>query len=113
MTYPEHAAALWKILVELAEARQTATYAEIGRRLGLNAQNVSGALAPIHAYCEANDLPLLTALVVQTRTGRPGPGYKSPNDHRTDCVKVFSRDWTQGVRPNASELASVAVPGRA
>ena len=95
---------LWTILQELAEARRCENYARIDEILGLNAQNVSGALAPIHDYCERNDLPLLTALVVQTKTGRPGPGYRCRNDHATECARVFAHDWVATAMPSADRF---------
>lgn len=104
MTYPEHAERLWSILTEFSKSREVQTYTGIGGRLGLKAQSVSGVLAPIHAYCEQNDLPLLTALVVQKKTRRPGTGFKSINDYE----RVFARDWTKVATPTATDLASAA-----
>lgn len=108
MTYLEHAERLWPILAGLSVNRERETYGRIGRRLGIGAQNVSGALAPIHTYCEANGLPLLTALVVQSKSGHPGPGYRCRNDHPTECERVFTYDWAGVVPPTAVDLRPLA-----
>jgi len=105
MRHPEHAAKLWPILVELAKGRQLETYGGIALEMGLIAQGVSSALKPIHAYCLANNFPLLTALVVRADSRRPGGGYRSANDHQTECERVFAHDWSTVRGPSALDFA--------
>ena len=104
MHYLSSAAELWPILTRLASERRTETYGAVGREIGLIARGVSGALTPIHAYCERNDLPLLTALVVRADTRRPGEGYQSPVDHIAECHMVYGYDWTKVTPPTGEEF---------
>ena len=60
----------WQILLGAAHNRQTLTYDDMSELMDYGiGRNVKNALDPIYRYCEENDLPPLTALVVGVRSG--------------------------------------------
>ena len=66
---------LWLILICRARGRQTTTFGELAGLIGMAgfAVPIGMFLGPIAAYCLANGLPPLTALVLQAGNGTP-PG---------------------------------------
>lgn len=92
----EHAAGvLWNILVAAARAGKTTTYKAVSGPLDTNPLSVRNALEPIQAYCMANRLPPLTAIVVNSSTGLPGPGFIAwdVDDIAQANALVFGFSW--------------------
>jgi len=54
--------------------RQVLPYGIVGDMVGMPPVALAQPLGLIMRYCEENDLPPLTLLVVQTREGKPGKG---------------------------------------
>jgi len=108
-THPARAVQCWQILVGKAMNRQTVTYQGLA---GLMFQRrAAGVLAQILGYvafyCNDNDLPPLTAIVVRKTGGEPGTGI--PVDQNTiDAQRedVFSCDWFDIYPPDEDALAS-------
>src|ERR1022692_4904470 len=92
------ALAIWLILIGKAQSRQTMTYRMLdemlkGRRVG--PRNLKWHLAPVMAYCYANKLPNLTTIVVNERTGIPGPGLDIVRNRKVKPEKrgeAFARE---------------------
>lgn len=61
------------------------------------------ALDPIFRYCQNNDLPPLTALVVGVRSGVPGDAFveEYPNIPKAQA-DVYAQDW-YAIRPPTPE----------
>lgn len=99
---------IWPRLVVLAERRSTITYQDLGAPLGITGQalqNFDRILTPIKRYCEQNDLPQLSALVVRKDSGLPGTGAEADE---TDIDAVFAYNWRgrSPMIPSEAELAA-------
>jgi hypothetical protein len=101
----QRAQQLWPILVMAAGSRQILTYKLVSKMTGLAQQGIGAALFPIQYYCEASGLPKLTALVVQEKTGLPGPGLSlSAAEFAAALQEVFSHQWLVTPPPTEDEL---------
>ena len=94
-----------KYLVALGSEEKTTDYETLARRLGLPdtgsqlGRNISPILSDIFAWCQENDLPPLTSLVVRksgTDKGLPGKGfwelysvYEADVSTRKELLKYF------------------------
>ena len=93
-TAPARALQIWLILIGSAIRRETQTYGEIAEAIGVPAIAVGGFLNYIHHFCEQNDLPQLTVLVVRQDTGEPGDGYLGSRcTMYSDREQVYQYDW--------------------
>ena len=94
MTRAQRALQIWSLLVCAARERRTYTYGDIAAVLGMGGAGVIGDfLGPIMFYCERNELPPLTVLVVKKETGLPGTGLTTIEDVNRDRERVFGHDW--------------------
>lgn len=70
------------------------TYGQLGEYLGIDG---GGVFAPIlnliMLYCQKNDLPPLTCLVVNKGTGLPGTGLTTLQDLPKDREAVYQFKW--------------------
>lgn len=104
-TRPYRALQLWQILIAKAANSQFATYGELERILGYKGAGVfAQILGHIMYYCEQNDLPPLTALVVKKKTGRPGLGLTTRTDLDAGRQNVFRYEWFKLVPPTPAQL---------
>ena len=104
-TGPNRALQIWQILVCKAGNRQTMTYGELASILGFKGAQVLGKfLEYILRYCEKNQLPSLTVLVVNQETGLPGSGFP-PEDLHSERERVFRFDWFGLVPPTPKDFA--------
>ncbi|WP_197498805.1 hypothetical protein [Halodesulfovibrio spirochaetisodalis] len=96
MTKYQRALQIWSILICAAKDRKTYTYGGVADILGFEGAGVMGGmLGPIMRYCDENDLPPLTVLVVNQETGLPSSGLitvtkKNMHQRREE---VFNFDW--------------------
>lgn len=102
---------LWQILIGCAYNQQIITYGQLADILGYKGAGVfAQLLGRIMYYCEDNDLPPLTSLVVNQSEGEPGDGmeveskYKSVDAAR---MKVFAEYWYGIIPPSAEEFENV------
>ncbi len=104
-THPTRALQIWQILIAKASNRQTLTYGMLAQLLGFKG---AGVLAPILGhimfYCQQNNLPPLTVIVVNQKTGLPGEGLTDA-DLNADREAVFKYDWFDLYPPSPEELA--------
>lgn len=103
----QRAVQCWQILTGKAMNRQTLTYKGLSELM--YQKSAAGVLAHIlgHVafYCNENDLPPLTSIVVNTG-GAPGVGI--PADRETiDAQReaVYACDWYDVYPPNEDELS--------
>ena len=91
-TAPNRAAQIWLVLIGKAANRQTMTYGMLADTLGYGgAGTLAQILGRVLSYCQQEGLPLLTALVVNQRTGDPGPGLGlEPGDLSAEQERVFN-----------------------
>ncbi len=105
-TNPNRALQIWLILISAASNRQTLTYEMLAQALGLTVIiGVADPLWHIKHYCQENNLPPLTVLVVGKNSGRPGkgPDFPDPNAGREE---VFRYDWFSIFPPMPEELSA-------
>lgn len=97
-----HAAGiLWPVLVDAASKRQTPTYGDLSPLVQTNPLSMRWALDPIQIYCLEAGLPPLSAIVIGSVTGVPGPGFIGWPLHDIDTAHelVFNYDWSQVPNP--------------
>jgi hypothetical protein len=89
----------------MAMRRETTTYKQLSLKMfGYEASGVfANILDHIKVFCEQNDLPPLTTLVVKSDTGRPGEGLGS-EDPEAERERVFSTDWYDYHPPTVRQL---------
>lgn len=106
MTRSERACQIWAVLAWVAKNRQTLTYGQLSRLIGVPAAGLGQLLEPIQSYCLANGLPPLTALVVQQESGLPGAGFTgaSASEFASAQATVFEKDWLEHGNPQADAL---------
>lgn len=85
---------IWQILVGLAMNRQTITYQHLSNLMfHKNAMGVLGAmLEPVARFCNENDLPPLTVIVVNAETGLAGkvfPLSKILTKQKSRCLNLI------------------------
>ena len=98
---------IWQVLIAKADNRQTMTYGALVRKLGYTspgAQFITQFLDPVMRYCQKNNLPPLTVLVVNQETGKPGTGLSTPDDIDHDRERVFNQDWFLIYPPTPEEF---------
>lgn len=93
MTHSERAFQIWQVLIGLAHNRQTFTYEKLGDSIGMGAGTLAQPLGYIMRYCDRNNLPPLTVLVVNKVTGILGTGLTTLEDLNRDREKVYKYKW--------------------
>ncbi len=97
---------IWLILIAKAHNRQTVTYQMIADILEFGGSGTLGnMLYPIKDYCSQNELPPLSAIVVQKSSGETGSGAQEYN--LKDREAVFSFNWYDIVPPTPIKLKEV------
>ncbi len=103
----------WQYLIGKASNRQISQYEELRALMGYPTSNpLAVILGCIMFYCEQNDLPPLTIIVVN-KDGVPGEGFtaeKMKNYHRRR-EDVFNFPWYKMVPPTAEELRQAFILG--
>ena len=110
MTIYQRSLQIWMLLVCAARERKSFTYGEIATILGMQGAGVMGRfLGPIMRYCEENDLPPLTVLVVNQNSGLPGPGLETTFDIDSDRERVFKWDWFDSPPPETHDFMAATL----
>lgn len=96
----------WLILLSTAMNRQTITYTDLSIKMYEHyaAGTLSEVLGHIAFYCNSNDLPPLTALVVNKETGLPGADIPVSEDLNMLREQVYQFDWYSIFPPTEEEL---------
>jgi hypothetical protein len=108
MTKEERAAQIWPILTLCALRRQTLSYDQLGRLIGVPRQGLGQLLEPIQSLCILYNMPPLTALVVSDVDGLPGSGFIAAQDVPKAQAFVFSFDWMKSAPPDRMALGEAA-----
>ena len=96
---------IYLILLGFAHNRQTATYGQVADLLCYEgAGTLAGILGRIMIWCEKNDLPALTALVVNQETGLPGHGLGTTDNYSAERELIYGFDWYDIIPPKVEEL---------
>ncbi|MDR6430736.1 putative restriction endonuclease [Brucella pseudogrignonensis] len=95
---------IYTILVVAAHNRQILTYKIVANLIGYRGAGVlDRQLGLLLHWCEHNNLPPLTSIVVNTKTGIPGEGFQL-EDMNSAREKVFAFKWYQIVAPTEDDL---------
>jgi hypothetical protein len=98
------------LLVCAARERKSYTYGNIANILGMGGANVmTQFLKPIMLFCEHNNYPPLTVLVVNQETGLPGQGLITREEVNKDRESVFRFDWFKIEPPETKDFAKADV----
>ena len=98
---------IYLILIGAAKRRETMTYQMLADEIYEKpAQHVLGdKLEPLMQWCKANDLPALTALVVDKTTGEPREGLTTViGGFPAEQQRVFAYRWNDLVPPTNEDL---------
>lgn len=111
MTRFERAAQIWAVLAWAARHRQTITYGDLARAIGVSPAGMGQLLEPIQSYCLTHSLPPLTILVVQTESGMPGAGFTGAAavELGRAMANVFACDWLKRRNPGAAKLETATL----
>ena len=110
MNRSERASQIWSLLAWAAKNRQSLTYGQVGKLIGVPAAGLGQLLEPIQSFCLINGLPPLTVLVVQQDTGLPGPGFTgaTASAFARAQAEVFAKDWLDHGNPQPERLEAAA-----
>lgn len=96
----------WQYLIGKAANRQIVKYEELRILMGYPTSNpLASILGCIMFYCEQNELPPLTIIVVN-RHGIPGEGFTAEEmeDYHQRREDVFNYNWFKLVPPSIDEF---------
>ena len=107
-TKEARAVQIWLILIGMAHNRQITTYKRLSELLGYRGAGVfSQLLDPIMRYCEHNNLPPLTVLIVREDTGSPGTGLTTISNENVDREAVFNYNWYSIYPPTEGDFTEL------
>jgi hypothetical protein len=101
----ERAWQAWSLLAFAAGNRQIITYEMLGKLTGMHAAGLGSVLEHVQSYCLVNNLPPLTAIVVNKGTGLPSLGFVAATNVPRAFVEVFEHDWLATPCPTPDQLA--------
>jgi len=106
VTRSERASQIWAVLAWAARSRQSITYGQLAKLIGVPAAGLGQLLEPVQSFCLLKKLPPLTVLVVQQETGLPGPGFvgATATEFARAQADVFSTDWLELGNPQPEQL---------
>lgn len=108
MTKYQRASQIWALLICAARERKTYTYGNTADILGFGSARVmTPFLGCIMRFCTENNLPPLTVLVVNQKTGIPGDGLSTLEEVNGDREAVFSFNWFSIEPPQNADFKSV------
>lgn len=106
----------WQILISKANTSSIITYGELAKLMGIHHRPLGYILGYIMYYCQHNELPPLTSIVVNQDTGVPGEGFtaEEPANVPAQHIQVFRYDWFDLVPPTIEEFkeAQIKVGGK-
>ena len=97
----------YPVLVGYAANSRLITYKTLSEVMHYgNARVLNKPLGCIMGWCKLNNLPALTAVVVTTKDGQPGPGLTTMEGKNWPAAihSVFQFDWFSIVPPTHEEL---------
>ncbi len=102
----QRASQLWSLLVLAARTQQVLSYRVVERLTGIDRRGVGGCLGPILHYCNKQNLPALTSIVLKEDTGLPGEGFTAVpvTDIFKEQARVFIYDWFSKPAPNTEDF---------
>lgn len=108
----ESAGKTWPILTAMAQARSPILYMDLASKLGYKgARPTRFPLWTIQDFCIERNLPPITILVINEKTGLPGPGFIAwPRDQLDEGrERVYSFDWS-AIAPPFTKKSVRSIP---
>ncbi|MCQ9206862.1 MAG: hypothetical protein NG740_03160 [Omnitrophica bacterium] len=96
----------WQFLVGKASNRQTVRYGDLAKLMGYRDNRpLSSILGHVMYFCNQNNLPPLTIIVVN-KDGTPGEGFSdaAPDEFHKKREEVFLFDWFGIMPPTIQEF---------
>ena len=96
----------WQFLVGKASSRQTVRYGDLAKLMGYTDNRpLSSILGCIMYFCQQNDIPPLTIIVVN-KDGTPGEGFSdaAPDEFHKKREEVFLYNWFRIMPPSIKEF---------
>ena len=91
------ASQIWAVLIWAAQNKQSPLlYKDMAALVGRHWEDLSAPLAIIKQYCKNHNLPILTVLVVQARSGKPSTGLNDIEDISEETTAVYefvAKEW--------------------
>jgi len=92
-TVPKRALQIYLILIGAARRHELLTYEQLSTSMGF--ERAAGVLAdrlgPVMRWCQRNELPALTAIVVNKTSGLPGEGLHTVDGGKFAAERLRSR----------------------
>ena len=110
MTLAQRAMQFWSVLVFAARTQQVLSYEMLFQLTGVVARGQSKELGIIWTYCEQQQLPILTSIVLEQSTGRPADPLLNAalTDLAAEHRRVFIFDWFKNPAPTLAEFQAAA-----
>ncbi len=114
MTEREWSERIWPTLVDWARKRGTVSYASLKEAVGFRGwqKTFSQCLGRIANYCHLKRWPILTVVVVNKRTGKPGGGIPFVEDFDAELKRVHAFPWQKHPTPVSEEFPESACLSR-
>lgn len=110
-TWPHRAQQIWQILISYASNKQLVTYGELADIIGFGGAGVlAHPLGHIMNYCQKNELPPLTSIVINQESGAPGVGLTAIQEYNSldlARIDVFHYEWYKIIPPVVEDYDSV------
>ncbi len=97
---------LWSVLTLAARNQQILSYDMVGQLTGVPRMGLGRQLGNVAAYCSTHDLPALTSLVIEQKSGVPAvdlPGPKIQDIH-AEQARVFVCNWLSHSVPKVEDF---------
>jgi hypothetical protein len=108
MTEFQRSVQLWSVLAYAAKMQQVLSYETLAKLTGMAPIGQARPLGNIWFYCKQNDLPSLTSIVVNQRTGNP-PDDIGGEDLSTTQRRVFIFDWLSHHIPSVQDFENARI----
>ena len=89
-----------------ADTSSIITYGELAEIMDIHHRPLNYVLGHIMNFCEQNDLPPLTSIVVNQDTGVPGDGFTAEKAAQIPAkhIEVFRYDWFDIIPPTIEDF---------
>ena len=97
----------WNILIGRAQKKKLITFTQLSEKLGHRGKGagVPYFLRPLQIHCLAQELPLISALVVKNGTTKPGKSYIGElSQVEEERARVFKFAWSTIPKPTPEDL---------
>lgn len=111
MNRSERASQIWAVLAWAATHRQSITYSQLAKLIGVPTAGLGQLLEPVQSYCLTHEIPPLTAIVVQQGSGLPGSGFTGATaaQYAQAIASVFAYNWLDHGNPQPERLETAVL----